>query len=309
MACLRQSCQTAYNAAMRCWVAQIVVFSTFCLPICTRSVKAQQANCTSDSASASDSEEPSGPEVLITGVTFSGFIQLPVVDQDQIASRIRQESHGDSADGIIEEGLERVRAGWQNHGYFKVQVSDEGSTVTSTPDGQRVVLSVHVDEGLQYNLGGITFRNNRAIRDMHALRALFPVKDGAIFSRERMAEGLENLRKAYGELGYINYTGVPESSFDDEKKLAFLEIDIDEGKQFHLTRVEILGLDGPSRREVLKDLRVGQVYNQRLFELALKKHASELRFLHDDPRNVAKRVDEKMGTVEVALDARPCGVH
>ncbi len=309
MACLRQSCQTAYNAAMRCRVAQIVVFSTFCLPFCTLSVKAQQANCPSDSASTPDSDAPSGPEVLITGVTFSGFIQLPVVEQDQIASRIKQESHGDSADGIIEEGLERVRAGWQNHGYFKVQVSDQGSTVSSTPDGQRVVLSVHVDEGLQYNLGGITFRNNRAISNVHALRALFPVKDGAIFSREKMAEGLENLRKAYGELGYINYTGVPESSFDDEKKLAFLEVDIDEGKQFHLTRVEILGLDGPSRRELLKDLGVGQVYNQRLFDLALKKHASELRFLHDDPRNVAKRLDEKMGTVEVALDARPCAVH
>ena len=294
---------------MRRLVAQFVVFSTFCLPICTPSVKAQQANCPSDSASASNSEEPSGPEVLITGVTFSGFIQLPVVDQDQIASRIKQESHGYSADRIIEEGLERLKAEWQNHGYFKVQVSDEGSTVTSSPDGQRVVLSVHVDEGLQYNLGGITFRNNRAISNVHALRALFPVKDGAIFRRERMAEGLENLRKAYGELGYINYAGVPESSFDDERKLAFLEIDIDEGKQFHLTRVEILGLDGSSRREVLKDLRVGQVYNQRLFDLALKKHASELRFPHDDPSNVAKRLNEKMGTVEVALDARPCSAR
>lgn len=300
---------TAYNAAMRCRVAQIVVFSTFCPPICTPSVEAQQANCPSDSASASDSEEPSGPEVLITGVTFSGFIHLPVVEQDQIASRIKQESRGGPVDGLIEEALERVRAGWQNHGYFKVQVSEEGSTITSTPDGPRVVLSVHIDEGLQYNLGGITFRNNKAISNVHALRALFPIKDGAIFSRERVAKGLENLRKAYGELGYINYTGVPESSFDNEGKLAFLEIDIDEGKQFHLTRVEILGLDGPSRREVLKDLGVGQVYNQRLFDLALKKHASELRFLHDDPRNVAKRLDEKMGTVEVALDARPCAVH
>src|SRR5262249_39962880 len=91
--------------------------------------------------------------------------------------------------------------------------------------------------------------------------------DGAIFSRERLAEGLENLRKAYDELGYINYTGVPEFGFDDEKKLAFLEIDIEEGKQFYLTRVEILGLDDSSRREVLNDLRVGQVYNQRLFGL------------------------------------------
>jgi outer membrane protein insertion porin family len=299
--------QEAYNFAMRCRVAQIVVFTAVCLLMFKPNVKAQNENCPPDSASASDNK-PSGPEVSISGVTFSGFIQLPIVDQDRIASSIKQQSY-DTVDGVIEEGLERVRAGWQNHGYFKVQVTDEASTVTSTPGGQQVVLNVHVDEGLPYNLGGITFRNNRAMSDVKALRALFPIKDGVILSRERIAEGLDNLRKAYGELGYINYTGVPESSFDDEKKLAFLEIDIDEGKQFYLTRVEIVGLDDPSRREVLKDLRVGQVYNQRLFELALKKHASVLRFLPDDPWHVAKHMDEKMGTVEVALDARPCPVR
>ena len=122
--------------------------------------------------------------------------------------------------------------------------------------------------------------------------------------------GLENLRKAYGELGYLNYTGVPDTTFDDEKKLAFLEIDIDEGKQFHLTRVDILGLDGPSQREVLKDMRVGQIYNQRLFELSLTKHTSLLRSLQDDdPWHVAKRMDERMGTVEIVLDTRQCPVH
>jgi outer membrane protein assembly factor BamA len=289
-------------------LAQIVVFTGACLSISTSLVKAQNTNCPPDSASASDNKGHSGSEVSISGVTFSGFVQLPIVDQDRIASSIKQQSY-DTVDGVIEEGLQRVRAGWQNRGYFKVQVTDEGSTVTSTPDGQRAVLSVHVDEGLQYTLGGITFRNNRAISNVTALRSLFPIKDGEIFGRERIATGLENLRKAYGEFGYINYTGVPDTTFDDEKKLAFLEIDIDEGRQFYLTRVDIIGLDGPSKREVLKDMRVGQIYNQRLFQLSLEKHASLLRFSHDDPSRVARRLDERMGTVEIMLDARPCPVH
>ena len=294
---------------MRHRVAQIVVFTIVCLPISTPLVKAQTANCPPDSVFASDNREPSGPEVSITGVTFSGFIQLPILDQDHIASWIKQESHGDSVERVIEEGLERVRAGWQNHGYFNVQVSDEASTATNTPVGQQVMLSVHVDEGLQYNLGGITFRNNRAISSANVLRALFPIRDGGIFSRESIAKGLENLRKAYGELGYIYFTPFPGTSLDYEKKLAFLEVDIDEGKQFYLTRVDILGLHGPSQRKVLKDMRVGQIYNSRLFALSLKKHASLLRFLHDDPWHVAKRIDERMGTVEIVLDARPCPVH
>lgn len=293
---------------MRRRIAQIVALTVVCLSISATNVTAQSTDCPPNSASASDDKEPSEPEVSITGVTFSGFIQLPILDQDQIASWIKQESRGGSVDGLIEEALERVRAGWQNHGYFKVEVSDEGSTVTSAPAGQQIVLSVHVDEGSQYRLGGITFKNNRAISNVNALRALFPIKDGAIFSREKIAAGLENVRRAYGEFGYINYTGVPNTTFDDEEKLVFLEIDIDEGKQFYLTRVDILGLAGPSRQEVLRDMRVGQIYNQRLFELSLKNHASVLRFVHDDPWHVAKRIDEKMGTVAITLDAHPCPV-
>lgn len=296
----------AYNAPMRCRVAQLVVLAVVSLSICTPNVKAQNANCPPDSAPASENQEPSGPEVSISEVIFSGFIQLPIVDQDRIASWIKRESHGDSVDEVIEEGLEQVRAGWQNRGYFKVLVSDDASTTTETLVGQRIVLSAHVDEGLQYSLGGITFKNNKAISNTAALRSVFPLKDGDLFSREKIAKGLDNLRKAYGQFGYINYTGVPDTTFDDEKKLAFLEINIDEGKQFYLTRVDIVGLDGPSQRKVLKDMRVGQIYNQRLFDLSLKKHASLLGIHHDDPWHVAKRLDERMGTVEIMLDARAC---
>jgi outer membrane protein insertion porin family len=293
---------------MRRRVGQIVVLTAVCLFAGKLHIRAQNAGCPLDSASASDNQKPFGPEISITGVTFSGFIQLPITDQDRIAFSIKRQTHGSRLDSVIEEGLERVRAGWQNHGYFKVQVSGDASTISSSPVSQRIVLNVHVDEGSQYSLGGITFKHNRAISNVNALRALFPIKNGEVFSREKIAAGLENLRKAYGQYGYINYTGVPDSTFDNEKKLASLEIDIDEGKQFYLTRVDILGLDETSRQEILKDLQVGQIYNQRLFDLFLEKHASTFKFLHDDPSHVAKRLDERAGTVEITLGSRPCPV-
>ena len=67
------------------------------------------------------------------------------------------------------------------------------------------------------------------------------MKDGDIFSREKIAKGLENLRKAYGEAGYINFTSVPDTKFDDEKKIVDLVIDVDEGKQFYVRRIEFQG--------------------------------------------------------------------
>jgi outer membrane protein assembly factor BamA len=143
-------------------------------------------------------------------VTFSGFIQMPVSDQDEIASSIKRETHGYSidVDGVVEEALERVRAGWQNHGYFKVQVTGEGKALRENKTDVRIALFVHIDENIQYRLGRIKFKNNRAITNPAALRDLFPIKDGDIFRREKIAEGLENLRKVYGQYGYINYTSV-----------------------------------------------------------------------------------------------------
>src|SRR4029077_18592959 len=107
--------------------------------------------------------------------------------------------------------------------------------------GKAVDITMPIEEGDKYKLADITFKNNKALPSSKAFRTLFPIKDGDVCSREKIAKGLENLRKAYGEYGYINYTGVPSTTFDDDKKLAFLEIDIDEGKQFYVRRIEFQG--------------------------------------------------------------------
>jgi len=264
----------AYNAAMRLRFAHIAICS--CLLIGQHLTHAQQPTNASPRPALTcpatpQDEPPSGPEIAVSNVTFSGFIQMPISEQEEIVTSIRQQKHSYPLDGVVDEALERVRAGWQNHGYFKVEVNGEAKTLNKTSTDMQIALFVHVDENTQYRLGKITFKNNKAIPSSAKLRDLIPLKDGEIFSRETIAKGLENLRTLYGEFGYINYTGVPETTFDDEKKLAFLEIDIDEGKQFYLTRIDILGLDGPSQREVLKDMRVGQIYNQRLFQLSLER--------------------------------------
>jgi outer membrane protein assembly factor BamA len=252
--------------------------------------------------------QPSDPEISIAGVSFSGALQMPVADQNQIADSVKHDTRGTSPEGVTDEALERVRAGWQNRGYFKVKVSGEASALTGDAANPRIALFVHVDEGAQYRLGGITFKNNRSITNFEALRRLFPVNDDDIFSRERIAEGLENLRKAYLQFGYINFTSVPDTRFDERKKRILLEIDVDEGKQFYVREVDVLGASEAASQEILRDFPVGKVYNARIFELFLKQHSSQLGFSSDDPWHVTKHLDERAGTVAITLDARPCAV-
>ena len=296
---------------MRCRLAQIVVFATSCLLVGTSHVNSQSSDSTAfcPNSAASDDTQPSGPDISIADVTFSGSLRMPISDQEQIADSVKQMTNGTSLDGVTDEGLERVRAGWQDRGYFKVRVTGDTRTLTSSPVSQRIALSVHVHEGSRYNLSGIAFKNNKAIRNVDILRGLFPIADGDIFSRKQIAMGLENLREAYGILGYINFTSIPNTVFDDDKRLISLDIDIDEGKQFFLTRIDILGVDEPSQQEILKDSPIGQIYNQRLFELFLDKHATTFKFLHNDPTHIHRQLDERAGTVAITLDARPCPVN
>ncbi len=224
----------------------------------------------------------------------------------------------------LNEDVERVRAEFQNRGYFKVLVDDPKTDIHDTGHtgfhvpliqkgaGKSVDITMPIEEGDRYRLGSITFKNNKAISNNAALRSLFAMKDGDIFSREKIAKGLENLRKAYGEAGYINFTSVPDTKFDDEKKIVNLEIDVDEGKQFYVRRIEFQGntttRDKVIRREIA--LEEGQIYNSRLWELSLLR-LNQLGYFDqlkpDDPNTTDRKLDEKAGTVDLTLKVREKG--
>jgi outer membrane protein assembly factor BamA len=250
-------------------------------------------------------DQPPKPDITISEVDFLGALQLPPAEQEEIATSLKQRTYTGPLERLVDEAVERVRVAWQDRGYFKVQVSGNAMMLTSSPVNQRIVLTFRTAEGLQYRLGRIRFLNNKAISDARALRTLFPIADGDIFSRELIAKGLDNLRKAYGELGYINFTSVPDIRFDDEKSLIYLGVDIDEGKRFRLSSIRFPGLDETAQREVSRDplLQPGQFYNGRLYELFLQRHGLVL-----DSCNVDRRLDERAGTVAIRFACGRCPV-
>jgi outer membrane protein insertion porin family len=224
----------------------------------------------------------------------------------------------------LEEDTERVRNEYQNRGYFKANPTDPKTEIHDTGHvgfhipllqsgpGKAVDITMHIEEGERYTLGGITFKNNKAVQNVKALRAIFPIKDGDVFDKEKIGKGIENLRKAYGELGYINFTSIPDTRFDDEKKQIFLDIDVDEGKQFFVRRIEFQGntttRDKVIRREIA--LEEGSQYNSRLWELSLLR-LNQLGYFDqlkpDDPNVTVKQLDEKNGLVDLTLKVHEKG--
>ena len=176
--------------------------------------------------------------------------------------------------------------------------------------GKSIDITMPVDEGEQYHLGGITFTGNKRVTNVNALRALFKLKDGQIFDASLVGKGLENMRKAYGQLGYINFTAVPTPRIDEAKKLVYLNIDIDEGKPYYVSRIEFRGntttRDNVIRRELL--LEEGQIYNSHLWEMSLLRlnQLSYFNPLKVDQDSETQQ-DADNGTVNLLLNVKEKG--
>jgi outer membrane protein insertion porin family len=220
----------------------------------------------------------------------------------------------------LEEDTERVRQAYRDKGYAnaaveqpKTQIRDEGGLnwFTFRPrNGKRIDIEMTIEEGGRYRLGTITFTGNKQITNAKALRATFPIKDGDWFNATLIGKGLDNLKKAYGGLGYINFGAIPKISYDDQKKTVSMNIDIDEGKQFFVSRIEFQGntitRDKVIRRELMLD--EGSVYNSQLWEYSLLR-LNQLEYfepLKVDQDSEAHQ-DPDAGTVDLLLKVKEKG--
>jgi outer membrane protein insertion porin family len=272
-----------------------------------------------------------GPTVKVGNITFTGNRNVPSRDLRAAMRNLRPIGvpHSIFLENIfartydaskLEEDTERVRRALQDRGYFRAGVADpithirnEGglSFFTFRPrQGKRIDIRIPVEEGERYRLGGITFTGNTHVPNVKALRAQFPTKDGEFFNATAVGKGLENLRKAYGSLGYINFTAVPTPRPDDAKHLVYLDIEIDEGKAFTVSRIEFQGntitRDRVIRRELL--IEEGAPYNSNLWEASLL-HLNQLDYF--DPLKVDQDTethpDDQTGTVSLLLQVHEKG--
>jgi outer membrane protein insertion porin family len=183
-----------------------------------------------------------------------------------------------------------------------VQVHGKAVSVTLNPPQYDIMIQIR-SVGEQYRLGDLNIVKAVSF-PRQQLRDLFPIQRGEIFSRERIAKGLEELRRIYGSQGYINFTSVPVTQFDDANGSVDLNIDVDEGKQFRVRSFEILGLDSDAEARVLDDieLKPGDIFSSEAWERSFTKFRDLAQ--NPDPNAVDKRLDERDGWVDVVLDFR-----
>jgi outer membrane protein insertion porin family len=218
----------------------------------------------------------------------------------------------------LEEDAERVRDALQHEGYFKAVVEDPKINLRTINGGFHIPLiqkrpakvmdiNIPLEEGYKYKLKTITFRNASGFLPEARLRTLFPIKDGDTFDTHLLGKGIENMRKAYGAFGYVNFAEVPSFDIDDEKKLITVTIDIDPGKPYYVRRIEFQGNTTTRDRVIRRELLVqeGQIFNSQAWDVSILR-LNQLNYfeaLKPEDDTVIKR-DDQNGTVDLTVKVK-----
>ena len=215
---------------------------------------------------------------------------VPSADLNAIIQDLNKRKYSD-----LDELVEQVRFAFQKRGYFKVQVGDPiVPTGTDLGDKKAIRVNLVVKAGGKYRLRDIRFSSS-SVFSASELRVAFPINDGDIFDRERVALGLESLRKLYGNRGYMYFSAVPETEVDDAVRTISFKMDLDEGPLFHVGSLTVRGEESqPGARDKLS--KTWKAYEGRVYEMQTLD-----RFLHDLHARPGVRAEQ---VFEVSLDTR-----
>jgi outer membrane protein assembly factor BamA len=236
---------------------------------------------------------------------------LPKATADRIADEVKSKMNGDDDredPDWADELAERVRDGWQHHGYYKIEVGEPVVQVLhETANTKTVVVSLHVYPGKLYRTGDIQFSRS-TIAGSEQMRSLFPIHQGDIFDTHKLGEGVNGLRYLYGEQGFINFAAVPSFEIDDSHNLVSVNFDLEEGKPFRVGKFTILGLEQSLVQKLVAEsgLRPGSIFNPRLLEQFFTNNKSVLPPDANFDNDVEYRTNEQEGTVDIIMDFRTC---
>jgi outer membrane protein assembly factor BamA len=243
-------------------------------------------------------------KIVVESFDISG---TQAIDSAELAE-ITNSMAGSTFDDDAEELQQRIRAQFQDHGYFKVEVQKlDIKVIDPLASPEPVRLEAQVSEGSRVRLSSLEFTGNHALSSQ-ALRDKFPIKIGDQFARSKIATGLEKMRDLYSSMGFLDATFVPGTILgSDAMKLT---IAVEEGSQYRMDKLEILGpAEVADKLQTRWQLAPGAVFDASYTESFVQANISLLPRDFTQENDVELFADCRDATVSVHFHLKPDPQH
>ena len=236
----------------------------------------------------------------------SRFKSLDILDREKLEYDLRLVDNYMRSKGYLQarHGEPRVESVGRRRTGFPILPLP---LISSVDEGLRV--TVPIIEGKVYRLGEFKVEGNSIFSEAQ-IKAVIGLNKGDVADGEKVTKGLfENLKKFYGQQGFIEYTAEPVPTFHDNPQnpnegVVDFTVTIEEGKQFTLRRLEFVGntftRDNVLRREVL--INEGDIYNDAYWEYSVVK-LNQTGYFNpiDKDKDVDRRTNDEEATVDLSL--------
>jgi outer membrane protein assembly factor BamA len=238
-----------------------------------------------------------GPKIVVESLVISGTRAIDSAELAEITNSMSGSTFNDDA----EELRERIRSEFQNHGYFSAEVQKlDIKVVDPLASPKPVQMEAEVSEGPLCRLSAIDFTGNHALSSQE-LRAEFPLKTGDVFARAKIAGGLESMRRLYRSRGFLETDFIPDVP-SDSASTAKLNIKVQEGAQYRMDKLEIVGPPEVAERlQTRWELAPGAIFDATYVKTFLEKNSSLLPANFTESNGVTLFKDCSDATVSVHL--------
>jgi len=247
-----------------------------------------------------------GPKVKIRSVDFVGN---NAIADSHLAKQMKENKGGGMFKFILgsgtykadkfEEDADKVVAYYRDRGYIEARVGQpELKILEDSQDSKTryVELKIPVTEGQQYRIGKIDFDGNKIV-DAKALRPLFKIEEGDIYSEKLIRKGFEKAKEVYGTGGYMDFTGYPDlaprgaptangngngadpsgpaapPAAPNGPPIVDVTLRLQEGKQYFVNRITFVGNTTTRDNVIRREIRLVEsgVFNTEALKYSIKR--------------------------------------
>lgn len=205
-------------------------------------------------------------KVMVKKITFLGN----TVYSDEKLKELLQTKEGSwfswlTSGGTFKEGMLRadteiLSSHYLNNGYIQIKI--EEPQVFLTPDKRWIYITTRIDEGKKFNIGKVDFKGD-ILDSADNLFKNVKIKEGEVFSRDRLRQDIISLTDLYGDKGYAFANIVPLTSLDQEKQIVHITFDIRKGELVYFEKINIIGNTKTRDKVIRRELKIAEaeLYN------------------------------------------------
>lgn len=152
----------------------------------------------------------------------------------------------------LEEDMNKIQAFYEQNGYIDAKASYKVDPLYKG----LVNVDVTVEEGKRYYVGDLAMEGNSIISEVDIRTKIKNMREGNVFSREKLQDDVGAVRDAYFDRGYISATVIDATSFNAESGRVDVKLSIKEGKLAYIDKIKIQGNANTRDIVIRRELRM-----------------------------------------------------